>query len=354
MQAVRREAGVGAMLVSREEDVGYLGGFTGEDSFLLLGRGWASLITDGRFDEQARMECPGLDIHVRTGPVSQACVKILRGRGVRRLGLQSEHATLLLRSVLQRAMPGKRIEGVPDVLGGIRSVKDAVEIRTIRHSIRIAEEAFRSLIAGGAKAFVGRPERRIAAELDYRMRLAGADGASFETIVAAGPHASLPHYRPGDTKVRRGDAVLIDWGAFAGGYASDLTRVVFTGKIPPKIAEVYAIVERAQQAGIRAVGPGVSGKKAHEAAQRVIDAAGYGERFIHSLGHGLGRMIHEMPALAKSAKSPLKAGMVVTVEPGIYLPGVGGVRIEDDVLVTTAGRQKLSSLPTQMQAMVLR
>ncbi|MFW5839433.1 MAG: M24 family metallopeptidase, partial [Planctomycetota bacterium] len=177
---------------------------------------------------------------------------------------------------------------------------------------------------------------------------------AFETIVAAGAHGSLPHYRPGKTKIRPDQAVLIDWGAKVDGYCSDLTRVVFTGTIPPKIEEIYTVVLRAQKAAISAIKAQVSCKAVDAAARKIIEQAGYGEQFIHGLGHGIGLQIHEAPSVGRRSDKRLRQGMVVTVEPGIYLPGVGGVRIEDDVLVEANGQRKLTSLPKTLKTMVLR
>lgn len=376
MREALAQARVDALLVTRSEDVSYLSDFSGDDSFLLIGGGggggggrkpsrrrrpWACLITDGRYAELARKQCRGVEVIVRSGSMSSAVAETLKGRAVRALGVQADHVTLRQRSLLDKAMPAKRIVPVTDVTLAVRAVKDAGEVRLIRKAIRAAETAFCSLIATGAKALIGRTERQVAAELDYRMRGAGADKSAFDaissssgTIVAAGPHCSLPHYRPGDTVIRRGQGVLFDWGAMVDGYCCDLTRVVFTGRIPPKLAEVYNVVLKAQAAGIRAVRPGASGRSVDAAARSVIEQAGYGERFVHGLGHGIGRAVHEAPYLGRSVKARLRRGMIVTIEPGIYLPGLGGVRLEDDVLVTPGGRRRLSSLPTAIEAMVLR
>jgi Xaa-Pro aminopeptidase len=354
--ALRRAAArkAQALLVSRPVDVRYLSGFTGEDSFLLAGRRWAVLITDGRFDEQAPRECPGIEIHVRKGSMSEAIKDALKGRTVRTLGVQGTHLTAAAMEDLARAAPSRRLKPLRDLVAPLRMVKDDSEVRAVRRAVRVAERAFGELIVRGIRAFVGRSEREVAAELEYRMRLAGAEAPAFETVVAAGAHGSFPHYRPGATRIRRGQAVLIDWGARLAGYCSDLTRVLFTGRIPPKLGAVYEVVRRAQAAGIAAVRAGVACKTPDAAARRVIDDAGYGRRFVHGLGHGLGLEVHEPPALAARSRARLHAGMVVTVEPGIYLPGAGGVRIEDDILVTTDGRRRLSSLSTDIRAMVLR
>lgn len=354
--AATRSAGreIGALLVGGVEDVGYLSGFTGDDSFLLVEVGGATLLTDGRYGEQAAWECPGVEIHVRKGPMAAAIVELVKARKIRSLALQAEHLTLRWKDAIAKALPSLKLLHVSDVPGLGRQVKDPDEIAAIRRAVKIAQEGFLALMARGRSAFIGRTERQVAAELDYRMRLAGADKSAFDTIVAVGPHGSLPHYRPGDTVIREGQMVLVDWGALASGYCSDLTRVVLTGTIPPKLGEVYEVVRRAQISGMAAVRAGAAAKTVDSAARSVIDKAGYKLQFVHGLGHGIGRQIHEMPSMNHTSSARLKRGMVITVEPGIYLPGVGGVRIEDDVLVGPKGPVKLSSLPTGMAAMTLR
>ncbi len=344
---------IDAFLISRVEDVGYLSGFSGDDSFLLISDKWSCLLTDGRYGEQARDECPHLAVYVRKGTMSAAIADCLVGKAVRRLAVQAEHLVLRWQDVLAKALPRVRIVQVADAVAGIRQSKDAKELASIRKAIRIAESAFKALTGRGRSAFVGRTERQVAAELDYLMRLAGADKPSFDTIVACGANAALPHYRPKDKAIGASDIVLIDWGAFAEGYCSDLTRVVFPGRIPPKIAEIYDVVRRAQLAGVAAVAAGKSAKSVDAAARAVIADAGYEKQFVHGLGHGIGRQIHELPGISHLSTSRLRSGMVVTIEPGIYLPGLGGVRIEDDVLVARGGHRKLSSLPTAIEEMAL-
>ncbi len=355
LRRIRKRAGsaVDAALITRPVDVGYLSGFSGEDSVLLVGKGFAVLVTDGRYDEQASGECPGVEICVRSEGMIKAIGQQVRSRKLTHLAIQSDHVTLGWSEQLGKEVGNKRLKPVRGGTLELRETKDDSEIAATRRAIRAAEKAMRDLLAGGRKAFVGRSEREVAGQLEYLMRRHGASGASFDTIVAAGPHGSLPHYRPGDTKIRKDQAVLVDWGAVVDGYCSDLTRVVFTGRIPPKIAEVYQVVLRAQRAAISSIRPGVAGKTVDAAAREVIASAGYADRFTHGLGHGVGREIHEAPSVGRTSDVRLRSGMVVTVEPGIYLPGVGGVRIEDDVLVTPDGAKKLSSLPRSMEAMVL-
>jgi Xaa-Pro aminopeptidase len=336
-----RARGVGAVLLTDRHSVRYFSGFTGEDSFLLVGRRWARLLTDGRFSEQARIECPHVRTITRSGRMIDAIAAALAGRKVRRVGIEGSHVSVSLKAGLDRALGKSRTKPFGGQIDALREVKDAVELKAIRKAVRVAEGAFRALTAGGRRKFVGRSEREVAGELEYLMRMRGADRAAFETIVAAGAHSALPHYRPGGTRIRRGDVVLIDWGAVVGGYCSDLTRVVFTGRIPPQIARVYEIVLRAQSAGLAAVRPGASCESADAAAREVIAGEGYGEALAHGLGHGIGLDVHEGPRLGSRARGPLRAGMVVTVEPGVYLPGVGGVRIEDDVRVGPEGGRRL-------------
>ena len=346
---------IDALLVTHPQDVSYLSGFTGDDSVLLVGDDWAALVTDGRYDEQAARECRGIEVVCRDGAMAAAIAEVLKPRKLGRLGFQSGHVTVLWRDGLVKALGSRpKLVGVRGVLAKVRATKDAQEIAAIRKSASVAQRAFRQLIAAGKSGFIGRTEGEIAAQLDFNMRKLGASGPSFETIVAAGPHGSLPHYRPGSTRIKPDQAVLIDWGALVDGYCSDLTRVVFTGRIPPKISEIYQVVLRAQVEAISAVRPGRTCKSVDQAARGVIEKAGYGEQFVHGLGHGIGRQIHEAPSVSRTSEDRLRVGMVVTVEPGIYLPGVGGVRIEDDVVVTADGQTKLTSLPKTLQSMVLR
>ncbi|MGA2265893.1 MAG: Xaa-Pro peptidase family protein [Phycisphaerae bacterium] len=356
-----RSAKVDALLITRPADVTYLCGFSGEDSFLLLlpGRDFACLITDPRFAEEARRQCPSIDRHVRSGPMPQAVAAVLAGRRVRRLGVQAAAMSVALHDALAKTLKGIHVQAMKEILLHLRAVKDAGEVAGIARAVRVAERAFRQLIAGGAKALLGRTEDDLAAELDWRMRRAGAESPAFDTVVAVGPHSALPHHRPTKAKVRAGQPLLIDWGAWAGGFSSDLTRVVFPGRIPADLLGAYQVVRRAQRAGMAELAAGAKAADADRAARTVIAEAGYGECFIHGLGHGLGRGrgntdVHEWPSLSRLSTETLRAGMVVTVEPGIYLPGVGGIRIEDDVLITAGGCRKLSTLPTAAEAMVLR
>ncbi len=354
---VLREGGgknrIDALLVSKPEDVSYLSGFTGEDSFLLVHPAEAVLITDGRYQEQAHKECADIRVHVRTGRLSKALANLAKESGIRRLGVQAEDITLAQRDALASRLRGRRLVPVTGAVAAVRITKDEGEVRAIRRAVRIAQRAFCGLIGRGAAGLVGRRERDVAAELDYLMRQEGADGPSFDTIVAAGANAALPHHRAGGTRIRRDAVLLIDWGARVDGYCSDLTRTLAIGRIPPKLATAYELVRRAQRAGLRAVRPRVKAETVDAAAREIIEKAGFGRQFLHGLGHGLGREVHERPGVGRTSDERLRAGMLITIEPGIYLPRLGGIRIEDDVLVTPDGRRRLSSLPRGLESMTL-
>jgi Xaa-Pro aminopeptidase len=234
----------------------------------------------------------------------------------------------------------------------LRAVKDRTEIDAIRQAVGQAERAFAMLRAGLS---FDDSEKELADSLEAYLRKCGASAAAFTPIVAVGPRAALPHARPTvESKVSDSDFLLVDWGASAGPYKSDLTRVLVTGKVTPKLEKVYRTVLKAQEAGIAALKPGAKASEVDAAGRAVIEEAGFSRYFTHGLGHGLGLDIHENPFFRGSNEAILKAGMVVTIEPGIYLPDWGGIRIEDDVLITPDGPEVLSSVPKSLEAMILR
>jgi Xaa-Pro aminopeptidase len=237
------------------------------------------------------------------------------------------------------------------IVSRLRQLKDKEEIRRIQEAVSAAEDAFREF---RRKIKPGMTELEAAAELDYHVRRSGAEAGGFETIVACGGNSAMPHARPGNDRLRAGKCILCDWGARVKGYCSDLTRVVFLGKVPSKFRKIYETVFKAQQAGISAVRSGRDIAEVDRAARSVIERAGYGKYFTHSLGHGIGREVHEPPALHGKSKDKLQPGMILTIEPGIYLPGEGGIRIEDDVLVKEEGAEVLSSLSGRLDDSVLK
>jgi Xaa-Pro aminopeptidase len=347
-------AGKAAVLLTDPLDVGYFSGFTGEDSFLLVTARGSVLLTDGRFAEQAAAECPCARPRLRKKAQTMAAALAAEaGRlGLGRVGFVPTSVTVAQRGAFARALRRAEVglvamKAEPALL---RQVKDAGELGATRRAVRCAEAAWEETIR---QMRPGMTERQVAARLDYEMRCRGASGSAFETIVAAGPNSSLPHARPTDRRIGRQDMVLFDWGAAVDCYRSDLTRVVFFGSIPPRFSEVYRLVAAAQAAGIAALRAGAVCKAVDAAVRAVLTDGGYGKQFVHSTGHGLGRAVHERPLLSASAEAALEAGMVVTIEPGVYLPGVGGIRIEDDCLVTAAGCRVLSRLPKQLERMRL-
>jgi Xaa-Pro aminopeptidase len=341
-----------ALLVTNPRDIRYLTGFVGDDSWAVV---WAhggpvSVISDFRFQEQIQREAPHVVVHLRKKGLADELAKMLGKRRIRGLALQAEYVTLAQRKTLGKKVPRVSFKAVDDGLLKQRAVKDPGEVAAIRRALKIQQEAYRRTLA---QLKPGQSEEQIAAFLEYQMRLLGADGRSFPTIVAADANASLPHAIPGKAKVRSGGIVLIDFGARWGGYCGDLTRTIALGRMPAKVREIYRITLEAQLAAIAAIAPGKTLKEIDAVARNIIKKAGYSKRFGHGLGHGIGLDIHEQPVLSFRADGVLEPGQVVTVEPGIYLPGVGGVRIEDDVLVTPHGREVLSDLPKDLESAII-
>jgi Xaa-Pro aminopeptidase len=338
-----------ALLLTHPPDLAYLTNFTGDDSVGLITAKDLHIVTDFRYQEQAQLEAGWVELAVRSGKMSDAVAIAIAGTGAKRIGFEANFTTFGQVNAVDKALKdlkkgGKEVELVPleDVMSNIRKVKDDHEIDLIRKSIALAEEAFEAI---RDEIKVGQSENYLAGLLIAEMRSRGAMTTSFEPIVAAGPNSSLPHYRPGETLVQRDQPLLFDWGALYQGYCSDLTRTFVIGRANPRIKEIYNVVLKAQLAAIKFLRPGVTTKQADRVARDVIDRAGFKENFGHGLGHGIGRDIHELPTLrATGGEEELRPGMIVTVEPGIYLPGEGGVRIEDDILITHSGCEVLSSL----------
>jgi Xaa-Pro aminopeptidase len=341
---------VDALLVNYPPDIRHLTGFIGEDAALLIERERLTLVTDGRFQEQVAIEAPGVPAIIRKDAMSKALAALIGPSRITRLGFDSGRMTVSALDELQTTLGNRRdrkaspVEYVklPGFMGRQRAVKDATEVQTIRHAIDVAQQSMLALLP---QIKVGMTESHAAGLLLLEMRQRGASDASFEPIVASGPHSSLPHYRAAMTPIAANAPLLIDWGALVDGYCSDLTRTFFIGKVSTRLEYAYEVVLDAQMTAIRKLKPGMTCHDADATARKVIEKARLGKRFSHSLGHGIGRDIHEMPRLAKKQnKAELEVGMVVTVEPGVYLPGLGGIRIEDDVLITRKGCEVLSSI----------
>ena len=343
-----KDLGLDGLLLTHAPDLAYLTNFTGEDSIGLITEKDFYLVTDFRYQEQADLEAGWLRISIRDGKMPPALAKVLVDAKVHRVGFEANFTTVGQIDALDRAL--KEIKGAPpvellpleDVMVNIRKVKDDNEIDLIRKSVGVAEEAFEA-IRSELKA--GQTENYLAGLLVLELRSRGASNSSFPVIVATGANSSLPHYRPGEALVQRDQPLLIDWGAIYRGYCSDLTRTMLIGRVTSRIRQIYKTVIEAQETAIRFLRPGVTTLQADRVARDVIERAGFGKEFGHGLGHGIGREIHELPIMRKNAgEEELRPGMVVTVEPGIYLRGEGGVRIEDNVLITHSGCEVLSSL----------
>ncbi len=343
-----RKADVDALLVTNFTNVTYLTGFSGDDSYLLVTARNEVVISDPRYTTQLEQECPGLESSIRppgVGMVERVAEVATSGR-VGKLGVEAGSMSVALHDQIAARLPKVALVSTTDLVEQLRVVKDKDEVADIRRAVWIAERAFGVL---RASLRAERSEKEVADELENQTRLYGGKCCSFPPIVAVGPRSALPHARPTEAKIGDDGFVLVDWGAFAGHYCSDLTRVLVTGKISPKLERIYRVVLSAQEQAIAAIRPGRTCHDVDQVARSIIAKAGFGKQFGHGLGHGIGLEIHEAPRLAAKVDTKLEAGMVVTVEPGIYLPGFGGVRIEDDVLVTKDGCEVLTSVPKQWE-----
>jgi Xaa-Pro aminopeptidase len=321
------------MLVTRLVNVRYLSGFTGSNAALLIRADDDTpvLATDGRYRTQAAQQVPDADI-----VIERACGPFLAGRaassGVRRLGFESHVVTVEGFDSLTKAAGDTELVRAAGIVEALREVKDAGEVALLRLACEAADAALADLVAAGGLR-PGRTEREVGRDLEARMLDHGADGVSFETIVAAGANSAIPHHRPTDAVLAAGDFVKIDFGALVAGYHSDMTRTFVLSPIADWQRDVYDLVATAQRLGREALAPGVSLSGVDGASRQVIADAGLAENFGHGLGHGVGLQIHEAPGISASSAGTLLAGSAVTVEPGVYLPGRGGVRIEDTLVV---------------------
>jgi len=343
-----RAAGLDAALVTRLVNVRYLTGFTGSNGALLLPVDPDRpdvLCTDGRYTTQAGAQAPDLELLIDRAS-APALAALVATAGVRRLGYESHDVTVDLAAVLAERAEGAELVSVRQAVEAMRAVKDNDEVALLREACTIADRALAELLAaGGVRA--GRTEREVGRDLDSLMLAGGADAPSFETIVAAGPNSAIPHHRPTMRVLERGDLVKLDFGATYRGYHSDMTRTLVLGEPSAWQREVYELVRTAQAAGRAALIPGVDVRAVDAAAREVIAAAGHADAFTHGLGHGVGLEIHEAPAIGPQSAGTLVDWMAVTVEPGVYLPGRGGVRIEDTLVVRDGAEPELLTTTTK-------
>jgi len=339
-------SGADGLLVSHLPNVFYLCGFTGSHAALLLTAGQVHLFTDGRYTLQARQEAPTARIHIGRLPASVQAARLValrKRRGLLLLGFDPAHLTQAeWTRVTAAAGQGVRWKPLPGLVENLREIKSAAELDAMRQAAKLGSDVMREVLS---LVKPGVSELELAAQADYRMRRKGAASPAFETIVASGVRSALPHARPSEKCLQKNELVVIDLGAILRHYCSDLTRTVYLGRAPAKVRRWYRAVEEAQQAALLALRAGQPAGKVDRAARRVLERYRLGRFFTHSTGHGLGTEVHEGPRLGRGQKQEIRVGNVVTLEPGIYVEGVGGIRIEDDIAVHASGTEVLTSAP---------
>ena len=334
--------GVDFILVSSLPSIRYLCGFTGSSGILLVDSSGSTFFTDSRYTFQAREEVSGARIQIAKQGLLRAAGEVLRRkRGHRRVAFSPASLTVAQKQALEVAA-GKGLRWVPDqsAVEKLRCVKDASELALMREAADIISRVFEAVLP---LIRPGLTELGLAGEIEHEMKRRGASGASFETIVASGARSAWPHAQPSSKPLRERELVVLDQGAILRGYCSDMTRTVFLGKAPGRVRKLYQAVLDAQQAAKAAIRPGVKAGDVDRAARAVLRRSGLAKYFTHSTGHGLGLEVHEMPRLGRGDEFVLQEGMVVTVEPGVYVEGLGGIRIEDDVVVTAQGAVDLTN-----------
>ncbi len=332
--------GVSCLLVSDRDNVRWLTGFSGSNGVALLTPSDVSLFTDSRYTIQAGEEAAGADLYISSENCCRQAAELIREKSLGLTAFEADGVTFQDCQTMAEILGPSALTGVCSMFGELRAVKDADEIALLRRAAKVTSEAFADLLP---HIHAGATERDVARELVYSLGKRGAEQESFPCIVAGGPRSALPHAKPSDRPLEAGEPVLMDFGALCGGYAGDITRTVFTGQPADGFRRVYDIVLEAQMAAIEAVRPGRLGCDVDAVARDIITRYGYGENFGHGLGHSLGLNVHDGPAFSPRSQLTLQPGMVVTVEPGIYVEGWGGVRIEDDVLVTEDGCEIITS-----------
>ncbi|MEA2460213.1 MAG: hypothetical protein QOH90_390 [Actinomycetota bacterium] len=342
LQAGLQGAEVDGLLVTDLTNVRYLTGFSGTNGQVLVTASGATFLTDGRYRARSQQLVKGADIVVYPDGLGDALPGLVQKAEVRRLGIEARNVTLALKDRIVSAAGGAELVPTDSLVEKLRRSKDDDEVRRLEEATSVSDSAFKYIID---RLEPGRTEIEIALDLEIEMRRSGADDVSFEPIVGSGPLSAHIHHTPSSRRLEKGDLVLMDFGARVDGYCSDLTRTVVLGAATDEQLKVYEIVRAAQQAGIDALRPGATGRDVDGAARKVIADAGHGDVFEHGLGHGLGLDIHEDPRLARTSDDVAMAGDVITVEPGVYLTDFGGIRIEDDVLVTDDGARVLGSAP---------
>ncbi|WP_442594824.1 Xaa-Pro dipeptidase [Neobacillus sp. D3-1R] len=330
--------GIDGILVTSTYNRRYLTNFTGSAGVVLISHDKALFITDFRYVEQASKQCQGFEIVQHSGAIIDEVATQAEKLGIKKLGFEQDHVSFASYRAYEKAIKGELFP-VSGVIEKLRLIKTDSEIKILKEAADIADAAFKHILD-----FIrpGKTELEVSNELEFFMRKAGATSSSFDTIVASGYRSALPHGVASDKVIETGDFVTLDFGAYYKGYVSDITRTVAVGEPSAKLKEIYNVVLEAQLKGVAGIKPGMTGKQADALTRDYITEKGYGEYFGHSTGHGIGLEVHEGPALSSKSDIILEPGMVVTVEPGIYIPGLGGVRIEDDTLITENHNETLT------------
>jgi Xaa-Pro aminopeptidase len=338
-------AGVEALLITHLPNIMYLCGFTGSSGALLVHasrRSRPAFVTDGRYTQQANEEVQGARVVISRKPAWMAACERGQKAGIARLGFEAQHIAYGSQQALAKLVRGQmRLKPVSGLTERLRETKDPDEIDQIRAAAALADELFQTALSAIRP---GVPETQVAGAMEMHARRKGAEKMSFDTIVAAGPRSALPHGRASSQPIPASGFIIMDYGVILAGYCSDMTRTVHMGRVSRKRRRMYEAVREAQHASIEAVRPGVEAGTVDRAGRQILKKAGYGVYFTHSTGHGVGIEVHESPRLAKGQPQQLVPGMVVTIEPGIYIPEEGGVRIEDMVLVTETGHEVLTTV----------
>ncbi|MFN4213638.1 Xaa-Pro peptidase family protein [Exiguobacterium sp.] len=336
--------GIDGLLVTKRENIRYLSGFTGSSGVVLITAETASFITDFRYTEQAASQVKGYTIVELDTSLVKSVGDIVTREAVKRLGIEQDDMTVGLYRTYEKEVTAELVE-TSGIVEKLRLIKDEAELKIMKEAAAIADAAFEHI-----QTFIrpGRTEKEVANELEMFMRAQGADSSSFDMIVASGWRSALPHGVASEKVIEAGELVTLDFGAYYKGYCSDITRTLAIGPISDELQNIYDTVLRAQLAGVAGTKAGISGIEADALTRDVIKEAGYGEYFGHSTGHGLGMEVHEAPGLSFRSETILEPGMVVTIEPGIYIAGVGGCRIEDDVVITEDGCVRLTQSPKEL------
>lgn len=339
LRAKLHENGLDAILTDNPVNRRYISGFTGSAGLILVTNSHAYLLTDFRYVDQAEAQAPAFTVINHNRQEKAKLLELFQSHGVKRVGFEQNHVSFAKYMDWKEAFRDVELVPTQGIFEGLRLYKDEEELSVMREAIRIADEAFTHILS---YIRPGVREVDVALELEFFMKKQGADAVAFDIIVASGERGALPHGRASEKVIQAGELVTMDFGCLYKGYNSDLTRTVAVGEPSPDLKRIYDIVLRAQLNGVEKIKSGMTGKEADALTRDIIAAEGYGDAFGHSTGHGLGMEVHEAPALAASSETVLQPGMVVTVEPGIYISKMGGVRIEDDVLITENGCEILT------------